>query len=102
VVPGGAPATPPAQQAFWAAATSGPGPPQVTWNAAPGRWTAVVMNADGSRPVAAELTAGLTAPALGGLATGLGVGAAVALLVGALLVALAIPRRSGDRAPVTA
>ena len=102
VMPGGAPATPPAQQAFWAVATSGPGTQQVTWTAAEGRWTVVVMNADGSRPVAAELTAGVTAPVLRGLWTGLGVGAVVTLLAGALLVALAVPRRSADSTPVPA
>ena len=102
VTPGGAPATPPAQQAFWAASTSGPGTQQVTWTAAEGRWTVVVMNADGSRPVAAELTAGVTAPVLRGLWTGLGVGAVVTLLAGALLVALAVPRRSAVSTPVPA
>ena len=102
VTPGGAPATPPAQQAFWAVATSGPGTQQVTWTAAEGRWTAVVMNADRSRPVAAELTAGVTAPILRGLWTGLGVGAAITLLAGALLVALAIPHRPADSPPVPA
>ena len=61
----------------------------MTWTAAEGRWTVVVMNADGSRPVAAELTAGVTAPVMRGLWIGLGVGGAVALLAGALLVALA-------------
>ncbi len=102
VTPGGAPATPPAQQAFWAVSTSGPGTPQVTWTAAEGRWTVVVMNADASRPVAAELTAGVTAPVLRGLWTGLGVGAVVTLLAGALLVALAVPRRSADSTSVPA
>jgi hypothetical protein len=102
VMPGGAPATPPAQQAFWAVATSGSGTQQVTWTAAEGRWTVVVMNADGSRPVAAELTAGVTAPVLRGLWTGLGVGAVVTLLAGALLVALAVPRRSAVSTSVPA
>ncbi len=97
-VPGGPPATPPAQQAFWAAATAGPGVQEVTWTATQGSWTAVVMNADGSRPVAAELTVGVDAPALRGLWTGLATGAAAALLAGALLVALAVPRRSRGRA----
>ena len=102
VMPGGAPTTPPAQQAFWAVSTSGPRTQQVTWTAAEGRWTVVVMNADGSRPVAAELTAGVTAPVLRGLWTGLGVGAVVTLLAGALLVALAVPRRSAVSTPVPA
>jgi len=93
-LPGGAPATPPAGQAFWVASDGGPGARQVTWTAAEGRWAVVVMNADASRPVTAQLTAGVTAPVLGGIGTGLAVGAAVALLAGALLVVLALPRRS--------
>ncbi|HXV94393.1 MAG TPA: DUF4389 domain-containing protein [Pseudonocardia sp.] len=91
-LPGGAPATPPGQQDFWAAQASGPGPQQLTWRAAPGDWTVAVMNADGSRPVAAQLSAGVTAPALRWVWIGLYIGAGVALLAGALLVFLAIPR----------
>jgi hypothetical protein len=97
-LPGGAPATPPAQQAFWAASAFGTGPQQLTWTAAPGTWAVVVMNADGSGPVAAELTAGLTAPVLRGISTGLLIGAAVALLAGALLIALGVPRVVSDPA----
>ena len=95
-LPGGAPATAPTQQAFWAAAASGPGPQQLTWTAAPGTWAVVVMNADGSRPVAAELTAGVTAPVLPGVSTGLLVAAAFALLAGALLIALVVPRSAAS------
>jgi hypothetical protein len=91
-LPGGTPATAPTQQAFWAAAASGPGPQRLTWTAAPGTWAVVVMNADGSRPVAAELTAGVTAPVLPAVSTGLLIAAAFALLAGALLIALAVPR----------
>ena len=52
----------------------------------------LVMNADGSRSVAAELTAGVTAPVLPAVSTGLLIAAAFALLAGALLIALAVPR----------
>jgi hypothetical protein len=91
-LPGGTPATAPKQQAFWAAAASGPGLQHLTWTVAPGTWAVVVMNADGSRPVVAELTAGVTAPVLRGVSTGLLIAAAFALLVGALLIAVAVPR----------
>jgi hypothetical protein len=97
VLPGGAPGTPPTQQTFWVTSDSGPGARQLTWTAAEGRWAAVVMNADGSRPVAAQLTAGATAPALRTLWTGMAVGAAVALLAGALVIGLAVPRLSPYR-----
>jgi hypothetical protein len=92
VLPGGAPGAPPAQQGFWVASAAGPGAQQLTWTASPGRWAVVVMNADGSRAVTAELTAGVTAPVLPALSTGLLIGGAATLLAGALLVALAVPR----------
>jgi len=49
------------------------------------------MNADGSRAVAADMAAGVTAPMLRGLWTALYATAALVLVVGALLVALALP-----------
>ena len=51
------------------------------------------MNADGSRPVDVELSAGATLPHLRWLRTGLSVGAGLALTVGAVLVVLAVRRR---------
>jgi hypothetical protein len=90
---GGEPATPPGQQAFWAASAAGPGEQQFVWRAAQGRWTAVVMNADGTRPVVADLSVAATAPALRWVWIGLSIGSGVALVIGVLLVALAVPRR---------
>ncbi len=92
-LPGGSPATPPEQQTFWVASAAGPGEQQLVWRAADGRWSVVVMNADASRPVVADLSAGVTAPALRWVWIGLFIGAGVALLVGALLMAVAVPRR---------
>ena len=91
-LPGGPPASPPVGQGFWVASAAGPGAQQVTWTPTAGRWAVVVMNADGSRAVAARVTAGATAPVLGGLGAALLVGAAVTLVVGAVLIALALPR----------
>jgi hypothetical protein len=92
-LPGGAPATPPAQQTFWVASAAGAGPQQLTWTPTDGRWVVAVMNADGSRPVDVELSAGATLPHLRWLWIGLFVGAALALVVGAVLVVLAVRRR---------
>jgi hypothetical protein len=89
----GAPATPPAQQPFWVASATGPGPQQLTWRVAEGRWAAVVMNADGSRPVVAELSAGAQAPGLRWVWIGQYIGAGIGLVVGALLVGLSVRRR---------
>ncbi len=89
---GGAPATPPAQQTFWVASAAGPGPQQLTWTVTGGRWAAVVMNADGSRPVVADLSAGATAPGLRWVWIGQYIGAGIGLIAGALLVLFAVRR----------
>jgi hypothetical protein len=94
VLPGGPPATVPTSQTFWVASASGPGQQQLTWTATEGRWAAAVMNADGSRPVVADLSAAATAPALRWVWIGLYIGAGIALAAGLTLVLLAArPRR---------
>ena len=55
---GGAPAGEPAEQTFWAASTTGAGRELLTWDVDAGSWSLVVMNADASRTVAAELQLG--------------------------------------------
>lgn len=97
-LPGGAPATPPAAQPFWVASATGPGPQQVTWTATDGRWVVVVMNADGSRPVVADLSLGTAAPWLRWVWIGLYAGAGLALVGGAVLVLLVVRRRTGKPA----
>jgi hypothetical protein len=53
------------------------------------------MNADGSRPVVADLSAGAAAPGLRWVWIGMSVGAGIALCIGiALLLLGAIPRRT--------
>ena len=54
--------TPPGQESFWVATASGTGSQELLWAPAAGDWTLVVMNADGSRPVVADLSFGATAP----------------------------------------
>ena len=80
--PGGAPDSPPGAQDFWVASTSGVGEQTLEWEAEDGSWSAVVMNSDGSRGVASELSIGAE------LDAALWVGI-VLLVVGALLAALA-------------
>jgi hypothetical protein len=56
--PGDAPATAPGEQAFWAASTAGADHEVLTWDVEGGSWSLVVMNADGSDGVAAEVQLG--------------------------------------------
>src|SRR6266550_5508232 len=68
----------PASEPFWAAAVSGTSSP-LKWRLRSGTWSIVVMNADGSRGVAATVGVGVKVPAL------LWVGIALTLFGGALL-----------------
>lgn len=56
---GRAPRTPPGKQDFWVAESEGSGEQALTWDAEFGRWTAVVMNADGARHIDVEADAGV-------------------------------------------
>lgn len=86
IVPGDQAPQPPASQGFWVASASGSGEQSLTWNVQPGQWSVVVLNADGSRVVDADLSAGAKVPGLIGLGIGLLLGALVAVIVGALLI----------------
>ena len=80
--PGEAPRSPPGGQSFWVASTSGSGERTLEWEPEAGSWSAVVMNSDGSRGVASELSIGAE------LDAALWVGILL-LAVGAILAALA-------------
>jgi hypothetical protein len=53
------PRTSPGSQDFWAAEAEGSGEQTLTWDADFGRWTAVVMNAAGTRGLTTEADAGV-------------------------------------------
>ncbi|MBW0131760.1 DUF4389 domain-containing protein [Pseudonocardia oceani] len=97
---GGAPLQPPAEAGIWSASTSGAGVQELTWRPADGDWTVVVMRADGTAGVAADVRAGVTAPGLGWLVAALFTTGVVLLALGGLLVGLAVPQLE-DRQPVT-
>ncbi len=80
-------ATPPTEETFWVATDSGSGTRRVEWELERGRWAAVVMNADGTTAVAADVTVGVKSDLVLPLAVGAGVmGAALAVLATVLIV----------------
>jgi hypothetical protein len=80
---GKAPATPPAKQGFWVAQAQGSGQQALTWDADFGRWTAVVMNANGARGINVNADVGVKLD--WAIWAGLGL-----LLLGALMTAGAV------------
>jgi hypothetical protein len=76
---GGRPALP-GDQDFWAASAHGPGTQTVAWDLEDGDWSVVVMNADGSRGVDTQITAGAKVPFLGTLGW-ISLGGALVLLI---------------------
>lgn len=73
----------PADQGFWAATATGTGTQQLDWEATDGRWAVVVMNADASPGVRADVDVGLRVDGVLPLA-------AVLLGAGVVLTALAV------------
>jgi hypothetical protein len=85
-VAGGPPEARPTDQTFWAASASGVGTQTLTWKVRDGDWSVVLMNADGSRGVAADVDVGAKLSfilwvAIGALLGGLGVTAGSAALI---------------------
>ena len=93
-IAGGAPKAAPGTRSFWTAQVSGTGRQALVWPVRNGNWTVVVMNADGSRPVAVRADVGATVTWLPWLATGLLAGGGVLLLLGTLLVVVPVRRAS--------
>jgi hypothetical protein len=82
-VGGGSAIESPLEQGFWTISTSGPGEQELTWDARGGRWSVVVMNADGSPFVSADVEVGARSDAVTPLAVTL-------LVIGAIVTATAI------------
>jgi len=84
----------PADQDFWAASAHGSGTQTVAWDLEDGDWSIVVMNADGSRGVDTDISAGAKVPFLGTLGW-VSLGGALVLLITAgtlLYMGLRSPR----------
>jgi hypothetical protein len=77
----------PAARPIWVAYGTG----SLAWQAEEGKWTAVVLNQDGSRTVDTRLSARATVPALGPVATTALLGGALVLLLGGVTLAVTVP-----------
>jgi hypothetical protein len=82
-IPGTAVPDPPAEQGFWVASASGVGTQELIWEFSEGNWAAVLMNADASPGILAEVTVGVRSGALLPVALSI-------LVTGALLLAVAM------------
>lgn len=92
-VDGGSPGVAPTDATFWAASASGRGPQQITWEPEDGEWTLVVMNGEGTTPVAADVAIGAEVPVLDTLGTVLLVAGLVVVGLSGIGLWLALRRR---------
>ena len=96
---------PPAEQDFWAASVQGSGTQSLRWTPDNGDWSVVVMNADGSPGVSAEVSAGAEIAFLEALGWSLTGGGLLLLISGGALIVLGLRplrRSSGVPAPAAA
>ncbi len=91
--PGAAPAEPPTAQTFWAASVSGTGTQTLDTEIPAGDWSVVIMNADGSAGVSAEVEVGATLPIITWIAFGALAVGCLLLFVGIILSVLGLRRR---------
>ena len=98
-ITGGAPQGPPTAQRFWAASASGVGTQTLTWKVREGDWSVVLMNADGSRGVAADIDLGAKLSFLLWVAIGLLLGGVVVVGGSTALIVLAARTRQPQPAP---
>jgi hypothetical protein len=79
---GSRPPRPPEGEPFWVASSVIRGEGELAWDVAPGRWAVVVMNADGSAGIDAQLELGAKVGFLVPVGVGLTVGGALLFMVG--------------------
>jgi hypothetical protein len=83
----------PGEQTFWVAKTQGPGLQTLEWKLKPGNWTVVVMNGDGSAPLAATIQVGARLGIFSTLVVALIAGGVALLASGATLIYFGVRRR---------
>jgi hypothetical protein len=94
---GDEPSAAPATQSFWVASATGAGPTTLTWPATGGDWSVVIMNADGSRNVAVDLSVGGKLPAVEGITIGAFIGAVLLLIIGTAFIVAPLATRRDAR-----
>jgi hypothetical protein len=93
---GGPPRSSPAAAGIWAASAGGPGTQTIEWDARAGQWAVAVMNADGSRPVAADVSVGAKLPVLPWVGAGLLLAGLLVAAGGAGLIGIAAHGQGGS------
>ncbi|MCL4289896.1 MAG: hypothetical protein KJ051_06435 [Thermoleophilia bacterium] len=85
----------PANETFWAASVQGSGLQTLEWDGGYGQWSVVIMNADASPGVAADVSLGAHVPHLTWIAIGgaIGGGLLAVTAVGLILLGARIPGR---------
>jgi hypothetical protein len=92
----------PASRSIWAASTSGTGEQQLSWRLRSGEWRVVLMNADGSSGVSADVKVGGVINHAVPVALGITGGGLLILLLGAAVVYAGRSRNTQWAVPVTA
>jgi hypothetical protein len=92
--------SPPGDEPIWVASVSGPGRQELHWDVVDGDWTVVVMNADGSPRVVADVAVGFRTDLLLVVAIGFGFVGVVFGVAGVAMfvIGLVTGRRRGDDA----
>jgi hypothetical protein len=90
---GGPPEGAPTAQTFWSESVSGTGTQTLDTEIPAGDWSVVVMHADGSAGVTADLQVGATLPIITWIAFGALAAGGPLLLIGIILAALGMRRR---------
>ena len=89
---------PPIGQGFWSSTASGTGTQEVTWSVRSGHWSAVLMNADGSPGVTADVEVGTKAGFVYPLAVGMA-GLGLLLLAGGVVLIVVAVTRGDSKGP---
>jgi hypothetical protein len=97
-VPGGQLATPPADEGFWVASASGAGTQIIEWDVDDGEWIVVLMNADGSAGILADVTVGVRSGALLAIGVSMLVVGGVLLVIAVAIILAGALRRGTERA----